>query len=103
MVRRRISLRRNKRLRDALSVGGDPVVRLEEELPAAVMIEWDEAHPDERPPSSSDETSEKELSALTNRAARRLERQADEGDKVLGALWRTPGYLDEDEEYELAE
>lgn len=103
LVRGRISLSRNKRLRDVLSESGDPSQRLSEELPAAVMIEWMKDHPDGSPPASVKAIPPGEIGSLTNRVARRLERQADEGDKIIGALRRVPGYLNEDEAFEIEE
>ncbi|QIN78328.1 hypothetical protein GBA65_07135 [Rubrobacter marinus] len=91
LVRGRISLTRNKRLRAALSEGGDPFQRLSEELLAAVVIEWTKDRPDGSPPASAEDLSPRELGSLTNRVARRLERQADEGTRWLAPSGGSPG------------
>jgi DNA-binding CsgD family transcriptional regulator len=100
-VRKRINLGRNKRLRDALSEGStDPSARLSRELPTAVIIEWTEMHPDGEPPASVDDVSNEEMRTLTNRVTKRLAKQADEGEKVVGAARRAPASTDEDEQDE---
>jgi len=102
MVRERISLRKNKRLREALSERGDPATRLAKELPAAVAIEWEEEHPDREPPVYKDDVSDKEIASLRRRVVRRLEKQGDEGeDKILRAVRRMPASgIDEEAQYE---
>jgi DNA-binding CsgD family transcriptional regulator len=103
LVRERISLSRNKRLREALSERGAAEKRLAKELPAAVAIEWGEAMPGEAPPPSAEaaKLSDKELAALTRKVTRRLEKQGDEGEsKILRAARRAPASTDEDEQDE---
>jgi len=102
MVRERISLRKNKRLREALSERGDPATRLAKELPAAVAIEWAEEHPDREPPVYKDDVSDKEIASLRRRVVRRLEKQGDEReDKIVRAAMRMPASgVDEDARYE---
>jgi len=102
MVRRRVNLGRNQRLREALSGNGAPSTRLAEELSAAVALEWAEEHPNRPPPIENDDLTEQELRKLTNRVARRIEKQADEGDKIIGALYRSPGYITEEEHEEMS-
>jgi hypothetical protein len=98
-VRSRISLKRNKRLRDALSEQGDPATVLDKELPGAVAAVWEGEHPDRQPPRRPEDIDEEALRALVRRVTRRLEKQADEGeDKVLRAERRAPVFVDEDEE-----
>src|SRR5215208_1064897 len=104
LVRERISLTKNQRLREALTERGDPATRLAKELPGAVAVECEEKHPDRLPPASREHVSDKELAELTRRVARRLEKQADEGEKkILRAARREPAYADEDEEVQAAE
>jgi DNA-binding CsgD family transcriptional regulator len=98
LVRGRISLAKNKRLREALAERGDPARRLDKELPAAVAIEWAELHPDREPPASEEEVSKDEIRSLVNKVTRRLERQGDESeDKIIRAARRAPAETDEDE------
>lgn len=106
LVRGRISLTRNKRLRKALSGEGKPSARLDEELPAAVVLEWNEMRPGEEPPASGGDVNREDLATLTNRAARRIEKQADDGERIIEAVEnyvrRAPaGARDEEELYEL--
>jgi len=105
MVRERISLQKNKRLREALSERGDPAVRLAKELPAAVAIEWGEEYPDREPPVYEDEISDEEIRSLRRRVVRRLEKQSDEeADKIIRAFGRMPASgIDEDAEFEARE
>ena len=98
IVRRRISLTKNVRLREALSERGDPARRLDKELPAAVAIEWSELHPDREPPSSEEEITKGEIRLLVNKVSRRLEKQGDEDEsKIMRAARRMPAEVDEDE------
>jgi DNA-directed RNA polymerase sigma subunit (sigma70/sigma32) len=99
LVRERISLVTNKRLRDALAERGDPARVLERELPAAVAIGWEEKYPDREPPASEEEISEAEIRSLRTKVARGLEKQGDEDeDKLIRAARRAPAYSDEDED-----
>jgi len=98
LVRKGISLSKNKRLREALSERGDPARRLDKELPAEVVAEWAELHPDREPPASEEDITKGEIRSLVNKVSRRLEKQGDEKeDKLTRALRRMPA-SDDDEE-----
>jgi len=99
LVKERISLTKNKRLRESLAERGDPATRLDKELPGAVAIAWEEEHPDRQPPAYREDISDKELATIRRKAVRRLEKDQDEGeDKILRAARREPAYADEDDE-----
>jgi hypothetical protein len=107
LVRGRISLTRNKRLREALAERGDPATLLAKELPAAVAIEWaEERGPNTPPPSAeaAEQMSKEELRPLARRVARRIEKQGDESEnKIVRAARRDVGYdgdADEEAQYQ---
>jgi DNA-binding CsgD family transcriptional regulator len=102
IVRKRISLSRNKRLRDALAERGEPKARLDKELPGAVAVEWNGTPP--ATDADAEQIPEEEIAGLVRRVARRLEKQGDEGEsKVLRAARREPAYADEDAEERAAQ
>jgi len=99
-VRGRINLKKNVRLREALSERGDPAHRLDKELPGAVAIEWNELYPDREPPASEEveKLSNDEIKPLVNKVCRRLEKQADEReDRLSRSLRRLPTPVDDEE------